>query len=274
MDTSSLEQLTGSGGLHINATKIVVVLLLILAAYAVTAIIRLSLDFGASRFPSHRLLFKRVQPLLRIGVYGVAIYFSVVIVAPEQNTLFALLGSIALALGLAAKDLLNDLIGGIVVLFDRSFQIGDRVTVGSYYGEVVSIGLRSTKLLTIDDSLVTVPNSTLLTSGVSNTNAGNLDCQVVVDIYMPARADLKEIEDVAHEAVLTSKFAYLKKPVVVNVKDKFEETHLTHLVVKAYVFDTCYENHFAADLTRRIKKELSRRKLIPSDVRFTDVDDD
>ena len=271
MDTSPLEQLTGSGGLQINAAKIVSVLLVIAIAYAVTTIIRLLLDFGANRFPSHRLLFKRVQPLLRIGVYGVAIYYSIVIIAPEQNTLLALLGSIALALGLAAKDLLNDLIGGIVVLFDRSFQIGDRVTVGSYYGEVVAIGLRSTKLQTTDDSLVTVPNSTLLTSGVSNTNAGNLDCQVVVDIYLPARTDLKEIEDVAHEAVLTSRLAYLKKPVVVNVKDKFEETHLTHLVVKAYVFDTRYENDLAADLTRRIKKELSRRKLIPSDVRFTDV---
>ena len=62
--------------------------------------------------------------------------------------------------------------------------------------------------------------------------------------------------------------------VVVNVKDKFEETHLTHLVVKAYVFDTRYENSFATDLTSRIKKELSRRKLIPSDVRFTDVVDE
>ena len=56
--------------------------------------------------------------------------------------------------------------------------------------------------------------------------------------------------------------------VVVNVKDEFKETYLTHLVVKAYVFDTRYENAFAADLTRRIKKELARRDLTPADARF------
>ena len=78
--------------------------------------------------------------------------------------------------------------------------------------------------------------------------------RLFVDIYMPARADLKEIEDVAHEAVLTSKFAYLKKPVVVNVKDKFEETHLTHLVVKAYVFDTRYEKPFCPPILPGVLK--------------------
>ena len=271
MDTTALEGLTAAGVPDIDAAKIALILFVVGTAYGTATALRLGLDRAADRLPSYRLLLKRVQPLLRIGIYGIAIYVAVGIIAPEQNTLIAMLGSMALALGLAAKDLLNDLIGGIVVLFDRSFQIGDRVAVGSYYGEVVSIGLRSTKLVTPDDSLVTVPNSTLLTSGVSNTNAGAIDCQVVVDIYLPARVDLKEIEDVAQEAVLTSKLAYLDKPVVVNIKDEFEETHLSHLVVKAYVFDTRHENALATDLTRRIKKELARRRLMPADVRFVDA---
>ena len=271
MDTSALEGLTASGVPDVDAVKIALILFVVGTAYGTAAALRLGLDRAAGRLPTYRLLLKRVQPLMRIGIYAIAIYVAVGIIAPEQNTLIAMLGSMALALGLAAKDLLNDLIGGIVVLFDRSFQIGDRVAVGPYYGEVVAIGLRSTKLVTPDDSLVTVPNSTLLTSGVSNTNAGAIDCQVVVDIYLPARVDLKEIEDVAQEAVLTSKLAYLDKPVVVNIKDEFEETHLSHLVVKAYVFDTRYENALATDLTRRIKKELARRRLIPADVRFVDA---
>ncbi|MFH1570060.1 MAG: mechanosensitive ion channel domain-containing protein [Gemmatimonadota bacterium] len=237
-------------------------------AYGITFLLRVLLDRVAERFPEHRLLLKRLQPIIRLAVYGIGIYLAVGIVSPEEKTLYALLGSMALALGLAAKDLLNDLIGGIVVLFDRSFQVGDRVAVGGYYGEVVSIGLRSTKLVTPDDSLVTVPNSTLLSSALSNTNAGAIDCQVVTDIYLPGTVDLGQVEGVAREAVLTSKFAYLRKPVVVNVKDEFKETHLTHLVIKAYVFDTRYEALFAADVTRRVRKEFLRRGLTHEDVRF------
>ena len=266
MDPSAVELPTGI--VDISTGKILGIFLLVAGAWAVAALIRLVTDRLSDRFPNQRLLVKRVQPLLRIVIYAVAVYFIIGVLSPEDETLYAILGSMALALGLAAKDLLNDLIGGIVVLFDRSFQIGDRVQVGGYYGEAVAIGLRSTKLVTPDDSLVTVPNSTLLASGVSNTNAGSLECQVVVDLFLPGAVDLDAVEAVAREAVLTSRMAALSKPVAIHVKDEFDETHLSHVIVKAYVFDTRYENAFAADLTRRIHRELHARNLVPFDTRF------
>ncbi len=267
METSVLEAGTG-GPINITVGKVLLLAFVVLCAYGINSGINFLLERLAERLPAQRLLFKRLIPILRLCVYALTIYIGVTVVSPQRESLYAMLGSMALALGLAAKDLLTDIIGGIVVLFDRSFQVGDRVAVGGYYGEVVSIGLRSTKIVTVDDSLVTVPNSTVLSSAVSNTNAGAIDCQVVVDIYLPADSDLTQVETIAREAVLTSKLAYLNKPVVVNVKDEFKETYLTHLIVKAYVFDTRYENAFAADLTRRIKKELTRRALVPSDGRF------
>ena len=266
--TATVLDAAGNGAFDITFGRIFMMLVVVGSAYGIAHITTALLERIAERFPAHRLLLKRLIPMLRLSVYAVTIYLVIQIISPEQTSLYAILGSIALALGLAAKDLLNDLIGGVVVLFDRSFQTGDRISAGGHYGEVVAIGLRSTKLVTPDDSLVTVPNSTILSSSVSNTNAGALDCQVVVDLYLPALVALDEVENIAREAVITSKFAYLDKPVVVNVKDEFKETYLSHLVVKAYVFDTRHENAFAADLTRRIKKELSRRKLIPGDARF------
>ena len=264
----SVGQIAQSGALDISVGKILFLILLVGAAYAAAFFLRLALEQLAERLPSQRLLFKRLQPVLRILIYAVTLYIGVGIVSPEEKALYAMLGSMALALGLAAKDLLNDIIGGIVVLFDRSFQIGDRVAVSGHYGEVVSIGLRSTKLVTPDDSLVTVPNSMMLASTVSNTNAGSLECQVVVDIYLPGDVDVQQVERIAREAALTSKMAFLDKPLTVLVKDEFEETHLTHVVVKAYVFDTRFEAAFAADLTRRIRRELDRRALVPRDARF------
>ncbi len=268
MDESALDQVAEAGSIDIGFGKILFVVILVAAAYALATVMRIGLDLLSERFPAHRLLLKRMQPIVRIVIYAVTIYFAVGIVSPEEKTLYAMLGSMALALGLAAKDLLNDLIGGIVVLFDRSFQTGDRVAVGGHYGEVVSIGLRSTKLVTADDSLVTVPNSVMLSSTVSNSNAGALDCQVVVDIYLPGHVDLSQVESIAREAALTSKMAFLDKPVAIVVKDEFSETHISHVVVKAYVFDARYENAFAADLTRRIRRELSLRGLVSGDVRF------
>jgi small-conductance mechanosensitive channel len=267
MDPSAI--ITASdAGFNITFSKIFLALSIFAAAYGLAYSLTFLLERTAERLIAHRLLFKRLIPVLRLAIYGVTIYLVIIVVSPQEAQLYAILGSMALALGLAAKDLLNDIIGGVVVLFDRSFQTGDRILVGGHYGEVVSIGLRSTKIVTPDDSLVTVPNSSILSSTVSNTNAGAIDCQVVVDIYLPTAADLEVAEGIAREAVLTSKYTYLSKPVVVNVKDEFKETYLSHLIVKAYVFDTRYENAFAADLTRRIKKELVHRNLLPTDARF------
>ncbi len=272
MDDAPLNQIADTQvidqAIDVNAFTILFVVALIAAAYGAATVLRIGLDLLSERFPSQRLLFKRMQPIVRILIYAATVYFVVGNLITDDKTLYAMLGSMALAIGLAAKDLLNDLIGGIVVLFDRSYQMGDRVAVGGHYGEVVSIGLRSTKLVTADDSLVTVPNSVMLSSMVSNSNAGALDCQVVVDVFLPGTIDLAQVEGIAREAALTSKMAFLNKPVVVNVKDEFDQTHITHLIVKAYVFDARYENAFAADLTRRIRRELDRRNLVAGDVRF------
>lgn len=254
--------------LSLNPTflRVFFAILVIAIAYGLSTVLVFILDRLSERFPSRRFFFKRLQPIPQIGGYAVAAFIIIRLLSPEQTSLYAIIGSAALAIGLAAQDLLKDIIGGIVVLIDTSFQIGDRIRVGDCYGEVIHIGLRSTKIITPDDSLITVPNSTLLQSSVSNTNAGAVDCLVTTHIYLPPHVDIAAIETTAREAVLTSKTAHLDKPVTILIKDELIETRLTHLEIRAYVFDTRYEEMFATDLTRRIKKAFYEKNLIPADL--------
>lgn len=255
-------------GLPLNPTFVNVIsaLLIVAIIFVVSWTLTFVLQRLADRFPARRLFFKRLQPIPQIGGYAVAAYVVVTMLSPGRESLFAILGSVALALALAAQDLIKDLIGGIVVLVDTSFQIGDRIRVDSFYGEVTKIGLRSTKLVTPDDSLITIPNSMLLQAGVSNTNAGAVDCLVTTNIYLPPHVDLVAIENIAREAVLTSKSIRLDKPITVLVKEELIETRLTHMEIRAYVFDTRYEEVFATELTRRIKKAFYESGIIPEDL--------
>ena len=268
MDPSQL------GNIPINPTFLSALQIILIAglAYGSITIIVFILERLSDRFPARRLFFKRLQPVPQIVIYVLAVYAIIKVLGPEQESLYAILGAMALGLGLAAQDLIKDLLGGIVTLIDKPFQIGDRIRVGDYYGEVSTIGLRSTKIVTPDDSLITIPNGAILTGNISNTNAGALDCQVVVTIYLPTHVDLSLIESIARKAVLTSKDAFLNKPIIVDVRDDFGETHLTRLQVRSYVFDTRYEESYATDLTRRIKKALVSKGLIPSDVRWNPDD--
>jgi small-conductance mechanosensitive channel len=167
------------------------------------------------------------------------------------------------ALGIAAQDILKNVFGGLIVLFDQPFQVGDKIKVGGSYGEVVAIGLRSTRIVTPDDNLVTVPNAQVVEGQVANANAGELNCQVVTDLWLPGWVDEAAAKEIAFEAASSSKYVFLNKPIVVLVQDQFDHLFLTHLKVKAYVLDPRYEFLFMSDVTERARAGFRAAGLLP-----------
>ena len=104
-----------------------------------------------------------------------------------------------------------------MIIFDRPFQIGDRVKFGGEYGDILSIGLRSVKLRTLDDSTVTIPNNLFLSEVASSSNSGELDMQTVVDFYIGIEQDLSRArENWYARPRLPARFIYLPKPIVVQ----------------------------------------------------------
>lgn len=86
----------------------------------------------------------------------------------DVTSLLAGLGLGGLAFALAAKDVAGNLFGSITVLLDQTFHVGDWVVIGDVEGTVERIGFRSTRIRTFYNSLVSVPNSTLITANVDN----------------------------------------------------------------------------------------------------------
>jgi small-conductance mechanosensitive channel len=237
-------------------------LVVFLAWYSVRGAIYL-LERLAERSTERRLFYKRLVPIARIVFWSLAIMFIIRgIFQVDAQGLLAAAAAIGVAIGFAAQDLLKNIFGGLVIIFDQPFQVGDKISVGGAYGEVTSIGLRSTRIVTPDDNLVTVPNSQVVDGQVSNANAGALDCQVVTDIFLPGWVDETRAKEIAYQAAASSRYVYLKKPIVVLVKDVFDNTFLTRIRVKAYVLDIRYEFALMSDVTERARAEFRREGLI------------
>jgi len=83
-------------------------------------------------------------------------------------SLVAGLGIGGLALALAAKETLENLLGSFTIFLDKPFKIGDQVIVNNFRGKVERIGLRSTRLRTLENSLVTVPNKRMVDAELDN----------------------------------------------------------------------------------------------------------
>lgn len=78
------------------------------------------------------------------------------------------LGIGGLALAMASKESLENLLGSFTIFFDKPFTVGDIVTVGNVTGTVEKVGFRSTRVRTFDKSLVTVPNKKMIDAELDN----------------------------------------------------------------------------------------------------------
>ncbi len=249
---------------HFSGIKIFYSIVILLITYLMLKLVSKILTIWGELSTKRRVTTKGIIPLIRIIVWVGAISFIIVsVIQPPMASLLAFGASIGVAVGFASQDLLKNIFGGITIIFDRPFKIGDKVSIGEHYGEIVQIGLRSTRMVTPDDSLVSVPNAELMNKSVSNANAGEDNCQVETNLYLPVQTDIEYAKKLAYEAAAVSPHVFVSKPIVVL----FEQETIANRVVlkmriKAYVNDTRKELAFKSDITEILIKELFIKKNI------------
>ncbi len=242
----------------ISFQKIIVSLIVLLLGFFLLKIATKILQYIAERSTRYRISYKGTIPIVRLVGWTVIIYIVIgVIIKPPFETIIAVSASLGIAIGLAAQDLVKSVFGGIMILFDRPFQVGDKIEVGNNYGEVLTIGLRATRIVTADDSIVSIPNSDIMNQSVSNSNSGEANCQVVAEVYLPIDVNTIAVRDIALEVARVSKFVYLDKPVSVLFFNEIKERRsFLKMRLKAYVLDIRYEFAFKSEMTELIIREL------------------
>jgi MscS family membrane protein len=254
----------------ISITKVFWAIIFIILGFYLIKLITKITDLFAEKSANYRITIKGFVPIIRILGWVLILYVVIAgIFQPPQSTLLAVAASLGIAIGFASQDIFKNIFGGIMILFDRPFQVGDKIEIGKHYGEVVKIGLRSTRIVTPDDSLVSVPNGDVMNQAVSNANSGEPNCQVVAEIYLPITIDTEKVRNIAIETAQTSKYVYLNKPVsVIFLNDVKERRSYFKMRLKAYVLDIRYEFNFKSEMTEIVIRELLKEKLISSEELF------
>jgi len=262
MDGQNLNDLSAITELF-NLGKVMLLLSGMVLVWLVNKVVRHLSEALMVSLPSRRFLILQIATLFTFVWYFVGTYWLIAgIIQPPKEMLLAVGGSAAVATGIALKDVVASIIAGVILLFDRPFQVGDRVSFSDTYGEIVSIGLRSVRLITLDDNLVTIPNSRFITEVVSSGNSGALDMMVVCDFHVALDADIDLAQNLIHEVVMTSRFAYLKKPVSFVLNEVIVAERLAIQVrVKAYVLDVHYEKAFQTDIVKRVTRLFMENKI-------------
>lgn len=122
-----------------------------------------------------KLFSDHLYPVIRKTLRGLLILGAVLLTADnlgfKVTSILAGLSIGGLALGLAAQDTVANVFGAVAIFLDRPFRIGDRIRVDTYDGVVEAIGLRSTRIRSLEGFLVTIPNKTMGNANITNVSA-------------------------------------------------------------------------------------------------------
>ena len=109
----------------------------------------------------------------KILIFAVGLYAIFVIWKIDMTAWLASAGIVGIAVGFAAKDTLSNLFSGVFIVADAPYKVGDYIVLdGNTRGKVISIGLRSTRILTRDDVEITIPNSIIGNTTIINQSGG------------------------------------------------------------------------------------------------------
>lgn len=272
-DTPDVTKLAG----FIRWGGILFSMFIVLGAAVVLGLIGGVAERLGGRFANRRPTIQKYESVARFGVYLLTISVCLGLSFKlDKTTLTVIGGTLAFAVGFAMRDLVAAFIAGITIIFDRPFQVGDRVEFAGQYGDIIKIGLRSVRMNTLDHNIITIPNNKVLTDVTSSGNWGALEMQTPFDFYIGLDQDAELAAELIREACLTSPYVFLGRPVPVLAKQVILQDYgAMHLKARPYVFDCKYEKPFETDVHFRVRRAFREHGILPPAIlhRRLEIDD-
>ena len=227
----------------------------LVAAWLVAAMLRWAIRHLAEKAPARlRLMTLRFLPLSRLAIgIGAAVVIVPILIEPKFQNVIGLVISLGVALAFAFKEYASCLAGGLITVLENTYQPGDWIEVDGTYGEVKTIGLRAVRIVTPDDTDVSIPHSRLWSASILNASGGNRGLLCVADFYLHPEHDAALVRRRLSDVAQTS--AYRKPETAVTVI-VFEKPWGTQYRLKAYVKESREQFLFISDLTIRGKETL------------------
>jgi len=147
--------------------KIVLTIVIFVCFYFSAQLLQKSLRaFARGRKPHVREVFELLSKALRITLIIIGAITALGTAGVDVGALVASLGLTGFALSLAFKDILSNVLSGVLILFYRPFHIGDIISVAAHSGKIISIDLRYTTLKK-DNERILIPNASLLSGTIT-----------------------------------------------------------------------------------------------------------
>ncbi len=253
--TSIVEQIT-----HWGLTGIWKILFAIIILFVGKKVIAICMKFLKKVFDKGSLdpgVVNFTMSIIRFALYSVLILMVIDELGIQTTSLVTVFGSAALAIGMSLQGSLSNFAGGVLILIFKPFKVGDYIVVGNLEGTVRTIELLYTKLTTVDNKVVMLPNGALSNSNIVNVGAED-NRRLDIEMSIGYSSDLKLAKNILSDILAADNSILKDKEVKVIVKS-LDESCVT-LETRAWVKTEDYwDTRFA--LLEEYKSEFDKNGI-------------
>lgn len=130
---------------------------------------------------------------------------AVVVMGFNLTSLALIAGALSIGIGFGLQNIINNLVSGLIILFERPFKVGDWVIINGEEGKIKQINIRSTEVETFKRSSVIIPNANLLSSSVINLTHGNNLARYSVKVGVAYGTDVEKVKQILLDCAMKHK---------------------------------------------------------------------
>jgi small-conductance mechanosensitive channel len=221
------------------------------------------LEWSALRTHASNTMVHGFVPLLRnLVTFFIAASGGILVLQHFGYDVFSLLAALgvgSLAVGLAAKETLSNMISGFTLIIDRNLRPGDRVSLGGFTGDVEEIGLRSTRIRIGNGSTLIVPNADMVNNKILNLSQPTRSLACSTTLRVPMAVPFDQIREICLGVIAQIPAARRDKGGWVNLSSLADG--MQQIGVGFWIQDLDQEGGALSELHQRVLRELSARDI-------------
>ncbi len=213
---------------------------------------------GAEKSKLDQTVNKFLASVIKIVITALVLIIALSVLGIPMTSIITVLGTMGVAVGLALKDSLSNVAGGVILLINRTIKVGDYVDIGAYSGVVDEVSILFTKITTLDNKDIFIPNGTVATSAITNYSSEG-DRRVDLVFAVSYNNDCKQ-------AISAIKSVIDKHPLVIKDKEIFVRLgelgqSSMNITVRVWTKNADYWTVYF-DLIEQVKEKFDEEKIV------------
>jgi len=232
----------------------------LVATWFISVMLQVILDDGIlSRLNLRRGVAMAVGVMARYSVMVLGFMLAVAATGFDLTKISILAGALGVGIGFGLQNLVADFISGLIIIFERPFVVNDTIESEQIEGSVKEIGIRASKILTLDGAEVIIPNSKLIGNQISNYTLSNNSRRQVIDVRTSVLADPEVVIVMLKNAAHQHKFVLDQHDPFIVFEGQIDNS----LLFKLYYWVSSEEYVTRNDLNVIIFRELKSLGILP-----------